>query len=313
MKIRHIAQLLFGIATFIPGVYQTRSKKNGSGGSYSARYCYSVYLRHMVMANQNKLPTNPLVVAELGPGDSLGIGLMALLLGSEKYYAFDVVKFANIPGNLQVLDELICLLRNREGIPDDDEFPRVCPKLENYNFPEEIYSKEYLEKCLSDSRVSKIRESIGRSDGMVQYKAPWINSCNVVKKSVDMIISQAVLEHVDDLGPAYKAMYEWLNKGGFMTHCIDFKSHGKSDGWDGHWKMPDWYWFLLRGARPYFINREPFAVHEQIMKKNKFNIMFVKRVISEPSFSSNKLNAKFKNISEKDRETSGVFIQVKAI
>ena len=57
MELRHIGQLFFGIATFIPGVYNLRSKKNGSGGSYSARYCYSVYLRHMVMAHQNTLST----------------------------------------------------------------------------------------------------------------------------------------------------------------------------------------------------------------------------------------------------------------
>ena len=53
MRLRSIAQLFFGIATFIPGVYKLRSKKNGSGGSYSARYCYSVYLRHMVMAKKS--------------------------------------------------------------------------------------------------------------------------------------------------------------------------------------------------------------------------------------------------------------------
>jgi len=35
MKLRHIAQLLFGISTFIPGVYKWRSKKTGSGGAYS--------------------------------------------------------------------------------------------------------------------------------------------------------------------------------------------------------------------------------------------------------------------------------------
>ena len=77
MKLRHIAQLLFGISTFIPGVYKWRSKKTGSGGAYSAKYCYSVYLRHMVMVKKSNLNTSPKVVAELGPGDSLGVGLMA--------------------------------------------------------------------------------------------------------------------------------------------------------------------------------------------------------------------------------------------
>jgi hypothetical protein len=46
------------------------------------------------------------------------------------------------------------------------------------------------------------------------------------------------------------------------------------------------------------------------MKENKFNIISAKRIISKPSFSNSKLNTKFKNMPEKDRETSSVFIQV---
>ena len=43
-----------------------------------------------------KLEKNFSKIAEIGPGDSIGVGLLALLLGVEKYYAFDVVKFANV-------------------------------------------------------------------------------------------------------------------------------------------------------------------------------------------------------------------------
>jgi hypothetical protein len=311
MKLRHIGQLFFGIATFIPGVYNLRAKKNGSGGSYSARYCYSVYLRHMVMAYQKGLTIYPRVVAELGPGDSLGVGLMALLLGSEKYYALDVVEFSNSIKNIEVLDELILLLKSQEDIPDDIEFPRVIPKLSSYKFPKEIFSEEYLCKCLTPSRISKIKKSITRSKGMVEYKAPWFDNSVISKNSVDMIISQAVLEHVDDLALAYKSMYKWLVSGGYMTHCIDFKSHGKSSYWDGHWKMPNWYWFLLRGDRPYLLNRSPFYVHQEIIEKNKFKILFVKRIVSQPSFPRRKLNLEFQKMPEDDRETSSVFIQIK--
>jgi len=33
---------------------------------------------------------------------------------------------------------------------------------------------------------------------MIQYKVPWYNFNIVEKESVDMIFSQAVLEHVDE-------------------------------------------------------------------------------------------------------------------
>lgn len=311
MKLRHIGQLCFGLATFIPGVYNLRAKKNGSGGSYSARYCYSVYLRHMVMSHQKILSVNPRVVAELGPGDSLGIGMMALLLGSEKYYALDVVKFSSSVKNIEVLDELILLLKSQEDIPGDQEFPRVIPKLSSYKFPKEIFSEEYLSKCLATSRISKIKKSITNSNGMVEYKAPWFDNSVISENSVDMIISQAVLEHVDDLSLAYKSMFKWLASGGYMSHCIDFKCHGKSIYWDGHWKIPNWYWFLLRGNRPYLLNRSPFYVHQELIEENKFKILSIVRIVIKPSFSRQKLNIKFQKMPDIDRETSGVFIQIK--
>jgi len=85
MKLR---QLAYGIATFIPGIQSLRQK--GTGGTDTSRYCYTIWLRHLVMAKSNGLNFHPKVVAELGPGDSLGIGLAALISGSDKYFAFDV-------------------------------------------------------------------------------------------------------------------------------------------------------------------------------------------------------------------------------
>ena len=313
MRLRSIAQLFFGIATFIPGVYKLRSKKNGSGGSYSARYCYSVYLRHMVMAKKSNLSTQPDTVAELGPGDSLGIGLMALLLGANKYYAFDIVRFASDEKNLVMLDDLILLLRNKKDIPNEIEFPRINPKLNDYKFPTEIFSDSFLSKCLSLPRIERIRDSIKNNRGMIEYKAPWLNEININLSVIDMIISQAVLEHIDDLELAYRVMNSWLKSDGFMTHSIDFKSHGKSSTWDGHWKIPNWYWFLLRGARPYLINRQPLAAHLKLMKKHKFHIVLIERIISTPTFSNSKLNKEFLEISKLDRKTSGVFIQVRKV
>jgi len=136
---RSILQLIFGVATFIPGVYKLRSKKNGSGGSFSADYCYSVYLRHMVVLSGQNLSCKPRKIAELGPGDSIGIGIMSLLLGADKYYAFDVVKFANTSQNLQIFERLVHLLENKSPIPGADIFPRVSPKLKNYDFPSDIF------------------------------------------------------------------------------------------------------------------------------------------------------------------------------
>ena len=129
----------------------------GTGGTNSARYCYSVWLRHLVIAHMNGLPTAPTNVAELGPGDSLGIGLAALLSGANNYYALDIVKFANIGRNLEVFDELVELFNKRERIPDSTEFPEAYPRLESYEFPAYILTDARLRDTLDQRRVESIR------------------------------------------------------------------------------------------------------------------------------------------------------------
>ena len=77
--------MLVGAATFVPGVRQLFSSVKegmGLGRATSARYCYSVWLRHVALLARNDLWNYPRVVAELGPGDSLGVGLCALLCGT---------------------------------------------------------------------------------------------------------------------------------------------------------------------------------------------------------------------------------------
>lgn len=69
--------LLKRIATFIPGIERLACRY--SGGTISARYCYFVWLRHLVKAYENGLKTRFNRVAELGPGDSLGVGLAAMI------------------------------------------------------------------------------------------------------------------------------------------------------------------------------------------------------------------------------------------
>src|SRR5262245_22309033 len=111
-------RLIFSAITLIPGVaslppisHILQEKAKGTGGSVSAEYCYSVWLRHLVTAAECGLNSDPKTVAELGPGDSLGVGLAALLSGAERYYALDVVEHANAAHNIVVLDALVELFR----------------------------------------------------------------------------------------------------------------------------------------------------------------------------------------------------------
>lgn len=305
-----LKQVLFGIATNIPGVYNYCSK--GTGGTNSARYCYSVWLRHLVMAEKKGLNTCPKVVAELGPGDSLGIGLAALISGCDRYYAFDVVKHAYNERNLQIFDELVTLFQNREQIPSESEFPEVKPYLDDYSFPKTILNENRLRTALESSRLAKIRDSIAdlqHNNTSIKYIVPWYDPNVISKESVDMIYSQAVLEHVDDLKNTYKAMYLWLKPNGYISHTIDFKSHGTASEWNGHWMYSDFMWKIIRGKRPYLLNREPHSTHIEMLNKEGFEILADITVETKSNLQKENLNPKFKYFSDKDLITSGTFIQ----
>lgn len=49
--------------------------------------------------------------------------MCALLAGAKRYVGLDVVRFADLSGNVQILDDLVALFQARAPIPDDDEFP----------------------------------------------------------------------------------------------------------------------------------------------------------------------------------------------
>src|SRR5438552_1219333 len=123
MNIANARTLVVGMMTYIPGV--SKFVAHSTGGTISARYCYSVWMRHLAMAQKAGMPIALDTIAEIGPGDSIGSGIAALISGSSKYYALDIVKSVNIKRNLEVFDELIELFRSRQNIPDEAEFPQV--------------------------------------------------------------------------------------------------------------------------------------------------------------------------------------------
>ncbi|MEO8072982.1 MAG: hypothetical protein ABI686_07015 [Acidobacteriota bacterium] len=284
----------------------------GTHGSYKARYCYSVFLRHLVMAKQNGLPATPRIIAELGPGESIGSGLAALLSGAERYFAFDVIEHANLEHNLEIFDELVELFKRKEPIPGELEFPEAKPKLESYEFPSEILTDELLSASLEPTRLNQIRKSIVNyktKDSLINYVAPWDDAQLLDKESVDMIFSQAVMEHVVNLAFTYKAFSEWLKPDGFMSHQIDFKCHGTAEEWNGHWTYSDLTWKLIQGSRPYLLNREPHSTHLKLLRENNFKIV-CDEVFELPSKLSKKdLSKRHNALSDEDLTASSAFVQ----
>jgi len=258
--------------------------------------------------------TWPKVIAEFGPGDSLGIGLAALLSGAEKYYALDVVEYADTSVNLDILEELIALFAKKEPIPDQQEFPLVRPLLPSYEFPHEILTEDRLRQSLSTERIQSIKEALinlrnsTKSYIEIRYVVPWYDSDVIKQESVDMIFSQAVLEHVDNLAQTYATLYRWLKRDGFMSHQIDFGCHSLAKKWNGHWAYSDFTWKLIKGKRFYLLNREPYSTHKRLLEQTGFTIVCEVKTLDHSGLAKEQLSSRFRQMFEEDLTTRTVHI-----
>ena len=307
--------ILSGLATYVPGL--SKRGGTGTGGSVSARYCYSVWLRHLVVAGQAGLARCPEAVAELGPGDSLGAGLAALLSGASRYIALDVIRHADVSRNIEVLDELVELFRARADIPGEAEYPDVKPYLDDYSFPGEMIDEETLARSLEPDRLAAVRRCLRSADGgsdaldadaPVVYRVPWFDASVLQPESVDLVFSQAVMEYVDDLPFTYRAIYDWLKPGGLASHQIDYKCDQTADRWNGHWAYSRPVWHLANRKRLMRLNRKAHSDHVRAQQAAGFRIIGERPIEDRSGLGRDELAPEFSHLTDEDLRTSGAHI-----
>jgi hypothetical protein len=311
MDRKMLVVLAKGLATWTP-IYRLRTGR--TGGSCSARYCYSVWLRHLHFACKHGFTAVPAAVAELGPGDSLGSGLSAMLCGADEYYALDVVRFADPERNVAILDELAELFRRREPIPGPGEFPRVMPLLRDYGFPSTILTADLFDRTLHPERLENIRRALrdgkGKSFGGVRitYSVPWHDPTVIRPESVGLAFSQAVMQYVYELEHTYDALWQWLKPGAVMSHEIDFSCHDMASTWDGHWAYSDRLWRIAKGRRPVTLSRQPCSAHVEMVRRRGFEVLHEDRTRQAAALPRPRLARRFRTMSDDDRSTRAAFI-----
>lgn len=296
-------ELLKGLISYVPG--GSKFLGAATGGTDSARYCYAAWFKHLKVALANGLPDAPRVVAEIGPGDTLGCGMAALISGVERYYALEKVDHAKTENNLLVFDELLELFGLQAAVKDWELGVTLEPC-------RTVLRDDRLDSALKPARLKEIREAVAglpARNGWIYYVVPWHELHAVPASSIDFLFSHAALEHIDDLEFAFEAMRRWLKPGGVMSHQIDFKCHGLFSGWNGHWACSELVWKLIKGKRPYLINRQPLSAYLDLLEKHGFKRTYLAKT-GEPSAVERKnLAKKFSRLSDQDLETSSALIQ----
>jgi hypothetical protein len=143
---------------------------------------------------------------------------------------------------------------------------------------------------------------------LIEYHAPWTQAEVVPAGSVDWIMSQAVLEHVEDLVNLYECMRQWVRADGLISHQVDFKAHGTFFKWNGHWTAGSLLWRALRGKRYYLINRMPWSEHRRLLERFRFRIRELQLQKSPSDLHIGKVSKQLRSkIEPDDLEISGAF------
>lgn len=138
-------------------------------------------------------------VLEIGHGENVGLALKFLTLGAGKVVCID--KF-HAPRDTEkeyaIYQGLRSTLTQEEKVRFDE-----CIDLKNNEFH------------LNANKIECLY-GLGIEDALEKFSP----------ESFDLVYSNAVLEHIDDIDTAMAVMPQLLATGGSMIHSIDFKDHG---------------------------------------------------------------------------------------
>jgi SAM-dependent methyltransferase len=298
----------------------------------TARYNYSVWLRHLATAGNAGLPTDPAVVVELGPGHSLGAGLSAMISGADVYYGLDATPAAKPQTNRRMFEDILELFAERSAIPHNEDFvlldapdmswetrSKVLPELENYEFPAEILTVGRMERTLNPGRIEAIRRALeidapaAETRVKISYHAPWdeANPSIIPDESVDMVFSQGALQWISYLPRLYSTLWRWLKPGGFMSHQVVFDSLGYAAEWNGHWSYSKTMWRIVKGKRRFILNRAPHSTYINLLAPHGFELVQDLTYQSLSGISRNQLAAEFRSMTDDDMATSACFFQAR--
>ena len=302
LKLREPLQIAKGLASRIP----LMAKSSKGGEPPSASYCYDVWMKHLWHLWKNGMRKMPETVVELGPGQSLGVGLAAILSGADAYYALDSVPSCDLSASADQLDEMVLLFSGRAG-QQIRGWPPYGPE-----FPHHILPKPQLDIALSPGRIKGIASAFSNASPLtIRYIVPWEYQ-SIGPGSADLVLSHAVMLYFSDLDRIYTAMYGWLKPGGMISHQIDFSAlQFARDEWNGHWSREEWTWRLIVGNRPGAISRLPFSEHVAAMQRAGFEIVCAMTNTDPSGIPREALARRWSGLSDSDLHARGGFIQAR--
>lgn len=159
-------------------------------------------------------------ILEYGPGDVPGVAILMFAHGAARVVCVDRFPLVRMsPKNVEIVKKMLERLPAPLRTRAESCFKQVA-------HPESGFDPHCVDYLVRPSGLSGLTNS------------------------VDLVISRAVLEHVNDLQASFKDMYAALKPGGTAIHLVDLKSHGlhRSNPLD-FLSWPSWLWSLMYSAK----------------------------------------------------------------
>lgn len=184
-------------------------------------------------------------ILELGPGGSLGFGLLALEAGAKKYLAVDdgIHTFIEKKQLLQYK----ALLKNSQT-------------LRTYFYP--------------------IKKGFSYNTNLIEYVAiDQTSKYPLPDNSIDIIYSCAVLEHVHDLDLCFSEMARVLKNDGILYHEVDLRDHIFSQESLWFLTISDFWFRLLFSHTGGFVNRKRISYYKKLAQKYHLSVVSFEPIV----------------------------------
>jgi SAM-dependent methyltransferase len=218
------------VARFAPALYLKLTGQTGRGdGAKESADDIAAYFRRCILDyldifdKRGATPEEYLrdkVILEYGPGDLPGVAMLFVALGVSKVYCVDRFPLVRISAkNLRVVEGLAASLSAAE--------------------------RRRFDACFLDPA----NPAAGLNPQRIEYLVRP-NGLSGLRHEVDLALSRAVLEHVNDLDATFADMQAALRPGALAVHQVDLRSHGLHVTNPLDFLLPpSWLWQLMHSHK----------------------------------------------------------------